>query len=557
VFPSDLFPPVRLRAAWIVTLAATACAQPAGTGVVSGTVVEASSGDAVRKAVVTLTWQGTPRSWATARTDGSGRFRFEGLPAGKYDLRATKTGVGTAIYGGNSFRELGEFVALGDGETRDGLTLRFIHSGSIAGRVLDVDGDPINGVTVELMRPGRNLGERVLVNFRAATTNDRGEYRISNVDPGQYYLAANPMRGGWVPMQLAHVALMRQFYGGARESKNSSPVTVRAGEGLTGLDFHLTAEPLVPIRGQITGVPDLPATTQPQMERLGLVEAPAEVISVMVSSIEEGRPQIAMGAGAQGPEYRFDAGEMPPGRYRVQAEAEGKDRIYAASKVVDVQPGMGDVILALTPAIELKGRLRIEGPGGPAVGSFNISLIPGGMRNTGTRAGADGSFTLGPISEGEWALVVNPLPRGAFLKSADFGDKDVRFTRFEVGSKTDAALNIVVSMNSAKVEGEIDAAGADSARAGILLAPFGEFHNLARFYYSVPADAAGKFRLNGIAPGKYKIFALEKMAAANFRTPEAADQLDALGTEIELKEGATTEARPKLIPMERAREALP
>ena len=47
------------------------------------------------------------------------------------------------------------------------------------------------------------------------------------------------------------------------------------------------------------------------------------------------------------------------------------------------------------------------------------------------------------------------------------------------------------------------------------------------------------------------------MAGANFRNPEAADQLNELGEEIDLAEGASLTLHPKLIPMERAREALP
>jgi hypothetical protein len=46
------------------------------------------------------------------------------------------------------------------------------------------------------------------------------------------------------------------------------------------------------------------------------------------------------------------------------------------------------------------------------------------------------------------------------------------------------------------------------------------------------------------------------MAPASFRTPEAADQLDELGEVIELAEGATLEAHPKLIPVDRAAKAL-
>ena len=88
----------------------TALAQTPGTGVISGSVVEASNNDPVRKAIVTLTWQGAPRSWATSRTDSSGQFKFEGLPPGKYDLRAAKPGDGTAIDGATSVRELGGWL---------------------------------------------------------------------------------------------------------------------------------------------------------------------------------------------------------------------------------------------------------------------------------------------------------------------------------------------------------------------------------------------------------------------------------------------------------------
>jgi hypothetical protein len=117
-------------------------------------------------------------------------------------------------------------------------------------------------------------------------------------------------------------------------------------------------------------------------------------------------------------------------------------------------------------------------------------------------------------------------------------------------------LNIVVSMRTATVEGQVEAGGSEPKRAGVLLAPFGEYHDLARFYYGTAADDDGKFKLSGIAPGRYKIFAVEKMAAAGFRNPEAADQLDQFGEVIELAEGATLEAHPKLIPADRAAKAI-
>ncbi|HLX45229.1 MAG TPA: carboxypeptidase-like regulatory domain-containing protein [Bryobacteraceae bacterium] len=545
-----------LLAMVLVTTLSAAFAQPAGTGVVSGVVIESSSGDAVRKAVVTLTWQGTPKAWARARTDGSGRFRFEGLPAGKYDLRAVKTGIGTAGYGANSSRELGEFLELADGQTRDGITLRFIHSGSVAGRVLDADGEPMVHEQVMLQRPVRSLGERILGNYRSAGTNDRGEYRITNVDPGQYYAVVTVMpRSPAGSYQFA----LRQFYGGARELKNAAPLTVRGGESLTGIDFHVAAEALVRVRGRLTGLPDRVEPEQPGppgngKPRIGRGMGGG---NLTIMSAEPG-PFGRQGIGVSGPDRQFEIGAIPEGRYRLEAEDHVDGRLYSVSQAVDIRQGMGDIILNLMPATDLKGQLRVEGPGGPPASSFNVFMGLGNppRRNASAHVGADGRFTIPSLSEGEWGMNVTQLPRGAFLKSAMLGDKDVRFTPFEVGPKTDATLNIVISMNSGRIEGEVDAAGADSTRAGILLAPFGAFHNLTRFYRATPSDGNGKFKLEGIAPGKYKVFALEKMAAASFLSPEAADQLDALGTEIEVGERATVQVRPKLIPMDRARQAL-
>src|ERR1700683_1134190 len=79
---------------------AMAFAQPPGSGVISGSVIEGSNrevsnNEPVRKAIVTFTGQGPPPSWATSRTDSSGQFKFDGLPPGKYDLRAVKAGAGT------------------------------------------------------------------------------------------------------------------------------------------------------------------------------------------------------------------------------------------------------------------------------------------------------------------------------------------------------------------------------------------------------------------------------------------------------------------------------
>lgn len=564
------------RAIWAGAFLAVAWCQPLGNGTISGSVVEGESNDPIRKAVVTLTLQGTPRRWATARTDSSGRFQFEGLPAGKYDLRAAKANEGAAIYGADSVRELSDLVTLADGQTRNGIVLRFFRRGSISGHVYDSDGEPVRDVNVSLLRPGRDLGAPVLFNFRGAQTDDAGEYRIANLDPGKYYLRANPSPYRGAPAPGRQTILVEQYYGGARESKDASPIYLRGAESLSGLDLHLISEAAVEIRGRVLGVPDVtePAPAQPPragrpVKVFGSARSAGVVVSV--HPVNDSRRRGFGDFIAQAPEYRFQMADLPSGRYRIEAVLASGTKTYGASQVLDLRPDSPEILLTLAPAADIQGTLRLEGQASPADGrsappndtgtsnqGTRIQLIrPGAQQQASISAQVrpDGRFTLEQVLPGDWQLGVDPVLPG-FLKSARLGDKDILLTTFEISGSNDAALNIVVSMRTATLEGEVDTASPRSKRAGVLIAPVGRFHNLLRFYYNTAADDEGKFKLSGIAPGKYKIFAFEKLTPANFFAPEAADQLDDLGETIEFAEGATLQAHPKLVPADRAMRAL-
>ncbi len=73
--------------------------------------------------------------------------------------------------------------------------LQLVQQATITGRVLDDDGDPIGGVTVQAV--GRSWGQGGKAHYYPtgrATTDDTGAYRIASLSPGKYYVMAEDPR---------------------------------------------------------------------------------------------------------------------------------------------------------------------------------------------------------------------------------------------------------------------------------------------------------------------------------------------------------------------------
>ncbi len=151
---------------------------------------------------------------------------------------------------------------------------------------------------------------------------------------------------------------------------------------------------------------------------------------------------------------------------------------------------------------------------------------------------------------------VTPSPAAIFDKSVHLGDRDFLYKRLEIPPGCDVPLNIVLSSATGNIEGEIDAPASKSNELASCWSPSVPFHTLARFYYSAVVEDNGKFKINGVAPRKYKIFALEKIATASYRNQESAELLEALGEDLEVTEGAKVQSHPKLIPQAKAKEIL-
>jgi len=192
-----------VSAATLFSQAAQPPQAPRANGLLAGRVVDAA-GDPVPGAVVALRADTpgppSPRPATTGqpvpvRTDTEGRFVFTDVPAGTYQVDATKAGWLPGALGRRRPGGSGLSVDLKDAEHRNDLRLTLWRPAVIAGTVTDDNGDPLVGVEVRAVQLLHIAGRRqMFVPQRPQTlarqkTDDRGAYRFPDLVPGDYLIA--------------------------------------------------------------------------------------------------------------------------------------------------------------------------------------------------------------------------------------------------------------------------------------------------------------------------------------------------------------------------------
>ena len=166
---------------------------PVGTGEISGVVMSAGSApQPVRRVVVSISGDALPTR--SVVTDDTGKFVFSRLPVGSFAITARKAAYLPAEHGASKPGRTGSRVALAAGEKR-AITLTIFRGGVIAGTLRDPSGQPVAGVVVGAIDT-RLASQGASLSPETAMTDDRGNYRIFGLMPGEYAISAGPSPGG-------------------------------------------------------------------------------------------------------------------------------------------------------------------------------------------------------------------------------------------------------------------------------------------------------------------------------------------------------------------------
>src|SRR6185436_14473010 len=140
---------------------------------------------------------------------GGGKFVFQNVQPGRYRLFAARDGYVRAEYGQRGPSSPGTALTLTSKQEMKDVRMQLTPTGAIAGRVFDKFGEPVGNANVQALRYTYQDGRRVLNTVQTARTNDRGEYRLFWMTPGQYIVSAQPQEplnvdaGGTIFFQTA------------------------------------------------------------------------------------------------------------------------------------------------------------------------------------------------------------------------------------------------------------------------------------------------------------------------------------------------------------------
>src|SRR5689334_12608958 len=210
-----------------------------GSGAIRGRVVRADTGQPLRRVQVHIDeWRAKDQGGPTSTmTDAQGRYELTQLPAGTYHLKATRGGFVEVEYGQRRPFERGRPIEIAEGAVLDDVNFAMPLGGVVTGRVVDETGEAVAQASVSLARRRYVDGERQLVGQNGTSTDDRGDFRIFGVAPGEYVMVARleSMDFG----SRDRVRYVATYYPGTPVPNEAQRVTVAAGQEVSGIVISL------------------------------------------------------------------------------------------------------------------------------------------------------------------------------------------------------------------------------------------------------------------------------------------------------------------------------
>jgi hypothetical protein len=273
------------------------------------------------------------------------------------------------------------------------------------------------------------------------------------------------------------------------------------------------------------------------------------VVSAEPGQVLTGSPSLRVASRSStrftvSPTTTFDLPSIFPGNYVLSAELKGMGgSVPAEVRDQDLE----NVVIAISGGFSLSGQIVIEGATasnpGPDLKSLRLTFVPDpntGLRSNPATPAADGSFVVQPLYSGNYRILVGPPLQNGYLKSIRFEDRDVLATGLLLDRAPSSPVTVVISANAGMLTGTVmndKQQPVPNAVVGVV--PEGDRRSNTQLFKNATTDRTGQFRIQGITPGNYKLFAWQDVENGAWQNAEFLSMYEERGTPIEIAEGET------------------
>lgn len=532
---------------------------PKGTGIIRGTVVAADNGSPIRRAQVRLNGQGVPGRLSTS--DDRGRFEIKDLPAGRYQLTASKGGFVTLEYGQRRPAQSGTPIELGHGQVMEKVVIGLPRGSVISGRITDEFGEPLANSVVTAMRYTYQAGERRLLPATGSnsrdTTDDQGQFRLFGLPPGDYVVSAAFRVGGGNDAANAGAEVTGYaptYFPGTSNPAEAQRVHVDVSQEQSGIVFSLIATRLVRVSGTV-------------LDAQGSTLAGGIVTLVSASGSGPQRGEVASSRVDNAGQFRLI--DIAPGRYLLNAASSprGGGRggpnapapVLRAAAAGTIEAGTQElvvgnddvtgVVIATAPGARVSGVVVTDTGTAPAIraqqvtiGSRALGMPLAGRGQANVRINDDWTFQIDNLFQPR--IFRANLPEGWTLKQVLLNGDDITDTPTEFApGQSIAGMQVVITQRLSRLSGRItDTRGTAITDASVVVFPADErrWTEQSRFVRAARPDQDGNFQFADLPPlDRYLAVVVQDLEDGQASDPEFLARVRDGGTAFSLSEGET------------------
>ena len=462
------------------------------------------------------------RTAPTTTTDRDGRFVFRDITPGSYTVRVQKEGFFGKPEGGTFPPTAAIDVSFAAKEVKDA-NLWLTPGALIGGRVYGVDGQLLPNAIVWAMRVTYPLGYAVLSGQVSKLADDRGEFRLFWVPPGDYYLTAEAPRAASTPGAGPAGQGIKTFYPGVTNVTEARVITVKGGEEILGMDVGIRPASSFKVYGQITSLIPLPVAQNAAGANAAVLVLLGRDATAPDDTKQVGTVPLVPTTG------KFEVSNILPGAYDLFArvpdpasQASGGAPVAWGRARLDVRDmDVQNVSIMIPPAVDVKG--MVSATGGKMPSSIRVQLmaddaaakIPAYQQVSRRTVPVDaaGAFAVPAVPEGRFRVsAIAGLPLDMYLADVRQSAQSVFDAGFDVNSGNAAPLEIVLAAGAGTVTGVVvDGPMKVVPSATVVLVPETKRRSNRALYVSATSDAYGRFSLRGVPPGDYRVFAWESI----------------------------------------------